>query len=175
MSIHVNVKSMNTKRLYMRKPRLEDVDAFYQIVKNNEVGKWLAISRGMSPEETEQYIGKFIAHWNEHNFGVWLIFNPITREMMGHCGLRYIDGTEDLEIMYLLDPKFWGKGYATEAAHASIQYAFHDLKVKKLTARIRIANEKSKNVLEKAGFKYTHDVDFDGHQLSYYEYKNLFR
>lgn len=106
MSIHGNEKSMNTKRLYMRKPSLEDIDDFYQIVKKSEVGKWLAISRGMSLEETEQYIRKFIDHWDKNAFGVWLIFNHITEEMMGHCGLRYIAGTKEVEIMYLLDPKF---------------------------------------------------------------------
>ncbi|PEY37557.1 GNAT family N-acetyltransferase [Bacillus cereus] len=175
MSIQVNEKSIRTERLFMRKPILEDIDAFYQIVKNDEVGRWLAVSREMSKEETKQYVGKIIEHWNVNGFGVWFLFHKTTEELIGHCGLRYMDGTEDVEIMYLLDPKFWRNGYATEAAHASIQYAFHDLKVQKLTARIRITNEKSKNVLEKVGFTYTHDVNYDGRQLSYYEYKNVFQ
>ena len=38
------------------------------------------------------------------------------REIIGHCGLRYVDQKEEeVEIMYLLDPEFWGRGYATEA------------------------------------------------------------
>ncbi|PEB51404.1 GNAT family N-acetyltransferase [Bacillus pseudomycoides] len=172
MSIEVKGNIVHTKRIFMRKPSIEDIDEFYEIVKNNEVGKWLAVSRGMSRKEAEQYVGQFISHWEKNGFGVWFLFNHITGEMIGHCGLRYMDGTEDVEIMYLLDPKCWGNGYATEAVHASIQYAFQDLKVKKVVARIKLVNEKSKNVLEKVGFKYIKDVDYDGRQLSYYEYTN---
>lgn len=173
MSIQVNEKSIRTERLLMRKPTLEDIDAFYQIVKSDEVGSWLAVSRGMSKKETEQYVRKFVENWNENGFGVWLLFHKTTRELIGHCGLRYVDRTKDVEIMYLLDTKHWGNGFATEAAKASIQYAFHDLKVQKLIARIKMENEKSKNVLEKIGFMYTHDVNYDGRQLSYYEYRNI--
>ncbi|WIY59098.1 GNAT family N-acetyltransferase [Bacillus arachidis] len=175
MSIQVNDKSIRTERLLMRRPTLEDIDAFHQIVKNDEVGRWLAVSRGMLREEAKQYVGKIIEHWTENGFGVWFLFHKTTGELVGHCGLRYIDETRDVEIMYLLDPKFWGNGFATEAAHASIQYVFHDLKVQKLIARIKSTNEKSKNVLEKIGFTYTHDVDYDGRQLSYYEFKNVFQ
>ncbi|WP_459502959.1 GNAT family N-acetyltransferase [Bacillus sp. C1] len=171
MLIHVDEKSIHTERLFMRQPTLENIDAFHQIVKHDEVGKWLAISRGMLREEARQYVGKVIEHWTENGFGVWFLFHKTTGELIGHCGLRYIDGTKEVEIMYLLDSKFWGHGYATEAVHASIQYAFQTLKVEKLIARIRSANDKSKNVLEKAGFQYTHNVDFDGRRLAYYEYK----
>ncbi|KEK23103.1 GNAT family N-acetyltransferase [Bacillus gaemokensis] len=173
MLIDTNEKLIRTERLFMRKPSIEDIDEFYEIVKNNEVDKWLAVSRGMSREEAEQYVGKLIEHWNQNGFGVWLVFNTTTGEMMGHCGLRYIDGTKDVEIMYLLDLKFWGNGYATEAAQAAIQYAFHTMKINRLIARIRSANDKSKNVLEKSGFKYTQDVNHEGHQLSYYECKEF--
>ena len=93
-----------------------------EIVKKDEVGKWLASSKGMTKEETKIYVEKFVNHWNQYGFGVWAILDNVTKKIIGHCGLRYIDEKEeDIEIMYLLDPECWGKGYATEAANASIQ------------------------------------------------------
>lgn len=145
---------------------------FIIIVKNDTVGKWLAASRGMTIVEAKIYVEKFIDHWNQYGFGVWAVLNKCTGEIRGHCGLRYVDPKEEeVEIMYLLDPKFLGRGYATEAAKASIQYATKSMEIKKLIARIKITNDKSKRVLETLGFQLAYDKDYQGKQLSHYEIK----
>ncbi|GGB37948.1 N-acetyltransferase [Lentibacillus populi] len=164
--------NINTKRILMRKLSTEDIKEFYEIVKKNDVGNWLGIGNGMSFKETEQYVNQIIKHWKQHNFGVWALINQSTDEIMGHCGLRYIDDTEDIEIIYLLDPKFWGKGYATEAGNAAIQFAFNSLKIHKLIARVRTNNSNSKKVIDKLGFKFIYDRDYNGRRLSYYELSN---
>ncbi|HDR7795761.1 TPA: GNAT family N-acetyltransferase [Bacillus luti] len=162
-------KVIHTKRLFMRKPLIEDVDQFYSILKEKVVGKWLAKSRGMSKEEVNDYIGQLISHWEQYDFGVWLLINRNTRKLIGHCGLRKIDETGEIEIMYLLDPEYWGNGYASEAANASIQYAKEMMNVKRIIARVKIANENSKKLLRNLGFTYTHDIDHNGRVLSYFE------
>ena len=73
---------------------------------------------------------QLISHWEQYGFGVWLLVNRNTGELLGHCGLRKIDETGEIEIMYLLDPEYWGNGYASEAAKASIQYAKEMMNVK---------------------------------------------
>lgn len=71
----------------------------------------------MTKEEAKIYVEKFVDHWNLYGFGVWAVLNKCTGEIIGHCGLRYVDQKEEeVEIMYLLDPASWGSGYATEAA-----------------------------------------------------------
>jgi ribosomal-protein-alanine N-acetyltransferase len=175
MSNEKSKEKIITKQFIMRKLTKADIEEFYEIVKKNEVGKWLGLGKGMSFEEAEQYVNKIIKHWTQHSFGVWGVINKSTEEIMGHCGLRYIDDTEDIEIIYLLDPKFWGKGYATEAGNTAIQYAFNSLKVNKLTARVRTNNSKSKKVIDKLGFKFICDRDYDGRLLSYYELFNPHR
>ena len=69
----------------------------------------------MSKEETNDYIGQLILHWEQYDFGVWLLFNSETGKLLGHCGLRKVDETGEIEIMYLLDPEHWRNGYALEA------------------------------------------------------------
>ncbi len=160
-----------TKRLFMRKPSIEYVDQFYNILKKEPVGKWLAKSRGMSKEEANDYIRNLILHWEQYNFGVWLLFNSETGKLLGHCGLRKVDETDEIEIMYLLDPEYWGNGYASEAAKASIQYAKEMMNEKRIIARVKVENENSKKLLRNLGFTYTHDVDHSGRLLSYFELK----
>ncbi|AIK54767.1 acetyltransferase family protein [Bacillus anthracis] len=82
---------------------------------------------------------------------------------------KKIDETGEIEIMYLLDPEYWGNGYASEAAKASIQYAKEMMNVKRIIARVKVANENSKKLLRNLGFTYTHDVDHSGRLLSYFE------
>ncbi|MCC0768245.1 MULTISPECIES: GNAT family N-acetyltransferase [Bacillus] len=164
-------KVIHTKRLLMRKPLIEDTDQFYSIIKEDAVGKWLAKSSGMSKGEAKDYIMQLISHWEKYDFGVWLLVNRNTGELLGHCGLRKIDETGEIEIMYVLDPEYWGNGYASEAAKASIQYAKEMMNVKRIIARVKVANENSKKLLRNLGFTYTHDVDHSGRLLSYFELK----
>ncbi|MFJ8353630.1 GNAT family N-acetyltransferase [Bacillus paramycoides] len=169
MSVFVEGKVMRTKRLSMRRPNLEDVDQLYNILKKEAVGQWLAKSRGMSLDETKEYISQLILHWEQYNFGVWLLFKNETDQLLGHCGLRKVDETGETEIMYLLDPEHWGNGYAIEAVDATILYATEAMNLKRIIARVKIANENSKKLLRKQGFTYTFDVDHSGRLLSYFE------
>lgn len=170
ISMFENNNVIHTERLLMRKPIIEDVDQFYSILKEEAVGKWLAKSRGMSREEVNDYFRQLIKHWEQYDFGVWLLFNSETGKVLGHCGLRKIEETGEVEIMYLLAPEYWGNGYALEAVKASIQYAIETINVKRILARVKVANENSKKILRKLGFTYTHDVDHNGRLLSYFEF-----
>jgi ribosomal-protein-alanine N-acetyltransferase len=168
----IRTEDFSTERILMSKFMKEDINEFFEIVKKHEVGEWLGLGKGMSFEETEGYISRILKHWTLHNFGVWALKNKSNKEIMGHCGLRYIDDTEDIEIIYLLDPKYWGKGIATEAGNEAVQYAFNILKIDKLLARIRPNNSRSKNVINKIGFKFIGDRKYDDRILSYYELYN---
>jgi len=152
--------------------RIEDSNRIYEIVKHNEVGKWLAASKSMSYVETEQYVEKFVTHWKKEGFGIWVVINRLTDKVIGHCGLRYIDNTKDIELIYLLGKDDWGKGYATEAGQAVLDYGSQELKITQFHARVRINNHQSKHVLKKLGFEWINDRNYNGRCLSYY-IKNL--
>jgi RimJ/RimL family protein N-acetyltransferase len=73
--------------------------------------------------------------------------------MIGACGIARQDDVP--EIGYWLGNAYWGKGYATEALHAVIDYAFTDLDHQALQAGARVTNPASRRVLEKCGFQWT--------------------
>jgi RimJ/RimL family protein N-acetyltransferase len=74
--------------------------------------------------------------------------------VIGACGIVFqYEATP--ELGYWLGVDHWGKGYATEALHAVIDYAFTDLNNESLQAGARVTNPGSRRVLEKCGFQWT--------------------
>ena len=74
--------------------------------------------------------------------------------IVGACGV-VLQQDETPELGYWLGLPFWGQGYATEALHAVIDYAFTDLSHEALQAGARVTNPASRRVLEKCGFQWT--------------------
>ena len=73
--------------------------------------------------------------------------------MIGQCGLtmqKYHD-KQVLEVGYLFQKSVWGQGYATEAAIACREYAFHELDVDEVFSIIRDSNTASQNVAKRSG------------------------
>ena len=73
--------------------------------------------------------------------------------LIGGCGMHPREGVP--EIGYWLGVPYWGRGFATEAARAVIDYAFGDLGYETLQAGARVTNPASRRVLEKCGFQWT--------------------
>jgi [ribosomal protein S5]-alanine N-acetyltransferase len=73
--------------------------------------------------------------------------------LIGYCGffLQTVDDAEELEIGYRLDPSYWGRGLATEAARAVRDHAFDDLQLSRVISLIHPDNIASRRVAEKNG------------------------
>lgn len=67
-----------------------------------------------------------------------------------------IEGKSVVELGYVLLPEFWGKGFATEIAIASVEVAFTHLSMKELVSYTSTTNKISQRVMDKAGFKFQH-------------------
>jgi RimJ/RimL family protein N-acetyltransferase len=68
------------------------------------------------------------------------------------------DNPDALEIGFHLRPEYWGNGFATEAAQAVITHAFATARAVTLVAGHHPENQDSRRVLERLGFRYTHDA-----------------
>jgi RimJ/RimL family protein N-acetyltransferase len=74
-------------------------------------------------------------------------------KLIGVCDLA-LTGPRHADIGYLLLPRHWGYGYATELARALIDFGFRDLGLRALTAVVAVENERSRRVLDKAGLRW---------------------
>ena len=78
------------------------------------------------------------------------------RSFVGYVVARHVafdPTTEEYEVGYTIAPEYWGRGLATEAGEASIEYARGSLGLKKIVGLVHPENEASANVLTKLGFR----------------------
>ena len=80
-------------------------------------------------------------------------------ESTGWSGLKFKQEKENehinfYDVGYRLLPKYWGKGYATEACNAALKYGFNTLKLDEIIGTANVDNKASRRVLEKCGLKF---------------------
>ena len=113
---------------------------------------------------------------NEKQFKVqyWPFFEKTTGDFIGCCGLRPYDVEKYIyEIGFHLRSKYWGKGFASEAARAIIQYSSDKLKLSELFAGHNPNNTDSKRILEKLEFQYIKDEYYKPTGLYHPSYKYI--
>ena len=111
-----------------------------------------------SPRQVRERLSREIATMQSHGVQYWPIFLVATGDHVGCCGLRPYKSEEGIyEIGVHLRRIYWGQSYAPEATRAVMEYGFNTLGVKALFAGHNPANAASRRVLEKLGFRYTHD------------------
>jgi [ribosomal protein S5]-alanine N-acetyltransferase len=95
---------------------------------------------------------------------LWAVISKESDLLIGYCGLAIdrIDDRDEPEIAYRLDSKFWGKGFATEAASASIQYGLDRIKMPYILGAAQRKNVASIRVLEKLGMTFDREARHQG-------------
>ena len=109
-----------------------------------------------TPESVQEFVGWFINQQRQQprikvQFAIVLKGNNL---LIGNCGVRMDKaGAVEADIGYELDPRYWNHGYATEAAHAIVDFGFSHLHVRRIWADCIADNTGSAHVLEKLGMK----------------------
>lgn len=110
--------------------------------------------------QTRGYLEKNLAHWANYGFGSWILRERATAQVVGRAILRHLDldGADEVEVGYSLDPACWGRGLATEIATACLEHARCDLRLTTVVALTRAPNARSRRVLEKIGMTLEREV-----------------
>ena len=120
---------------------------------------------------SKSWIEKQLLRYKEQRFGLQALIDKKTNELIGQCGLliQDIDGKTELEVGYHIFKKYWGQGYAPEAAKLFIDYAFSNNLADSVTAIIDQRNSKSQRVADKIGMKRERETKWSG--LDVYLYR----
>ena len=88
------------------------------------------------------------------------------QKLVGDCGLtmQEVDGVEELEVSYHFNRKYWGRGFAIEAARACMDYAFNQLRRRRIISMIRPENAPSRRVAERNELRIEKEVCWHGYQ-----------
>src|SRR5262245_22569971 len=151
---------LETNRLVLRRLALADAADLYRIHSDPETMKFM----GKAPDSVEEERNNIQSHINHHyekyGVGLWGTLLKENYRLIGRCGLmrKQLEGAEEVEIAYLLDREYWGKGLATEAAEAIVNHGYVKYGFKRVVAAIHPQNVASIRVVEKIGMKYERDV-----------------
>ncbi|MEK4760187.1 GNAT family N-acetyltransferase [Viridibacillus sp. FSL E2-0187] len=144
---------LQSDRLGFRKITKEDFNNLCTFLQDIEV--MYAWDHAFSDEEVKEWIDKNLKRYEQDGFSYFAAIEKETGKFIGVIGpmIDSIEGVSYIEIAYILDKVFWGKGYAIEGAEACMNYAFNELKAEKVIAQIRPDNLASCKVAEKIGMK----------------------
>ncbi|MET4923891.1 GNAT family N-acetyltransferase [Streptomyces sp. PSRA5] len=144
---------IRTPRLLLRRWTDDDLAAMAEINSDPQVMRWIGDGSVRDLDETAEDIERWEEEWDEEGFGLFAIELLASGEMIGFAGLsvpEYLpEVLPDVEISWRLGAQFWGQGYASEAAHAVLEFALQDRGLERVVAVNRMGNDESENVLRK--------------------------
>lgn len=147
---------LETPRLRFRRLMPEDLDDLYRLYGDPEVRRYFP-EGVLTYEETKEELEWFLnGHPRHPELGLWATVERATGAFIGRCGLLpwTLNGRQEVEVAYLLDKAYWGRGLATEAAHAIAEYGFRTLGLTRLVSLIDEENRASQRVAEKIGMTF---------------------
>lgn len=158
---------LQTEFIRLRMLRPEDAGALFELRKNPEVMKYLDRPMMQSVEEAMQLIRMMLDGLLENKNISWCICTPQSEQLLGTIAFWKIDETNHrAEIGYILDPGWQGKGLMSAALQLVLDYGFSKMYLHGVDANVNPANQKSINLLTRAGFKkeahFRENYYFDG-------------
>ena len=152
---------LTTERLGLRRWIDSDVNPFAEMNQDAEVMKYFP--RTLTEQETAEMVQRIRVHFEKYQFGLYAVENKLTKEFIGYTGF-YVPTFESfftpcVEIGWRYKKEVWGRGFATEAASACLNYGFGILELNKIVSFTSTLNIKSENVMKRIGMSYISDFD----------------
>ncbi|KAF2517373.1 GNAT family N-acetyltransferase [Flavobacterium foetidum] len=169
-------KTIETERLILRELQLSDAEGMFELDSNPKVHLFLGNKPVKHIEESIENIKFIQKQFADLGTGRWAVVLKENNEFIGWSGIKY--STDEInnhknfyELGYRFIEKHWGKGYATEAGQAFVDYAFTEMNVEKLYAYTDAGNENSRRILEKLGFHFVNSFEYNEEIEVWYELK----
>ncbi|HRW05020.1 MAG TPA: GNAT family N-acetyltransferase [Caldilineaceae bacterium] len=156
------IPSLQTERLLLRAFTPADEAPLHTILSKPQVLRYFPRTEPWPLERVQRWMASQAAHWQEHHFGWWAVEEPVAGQLMGWCGLRTLEETGEVEVLYLYDEPFWGKGYATEAATRCVHEGLTHYGLPEIIGLTLLGNRASQRVLEKAGLRFIGQAPYFG-------------
>ena len=163
---------LETERLILRDWREEDWQPFWDCTNTPEVMQWLG---GVMPDDKLQWVrDRLEGYSRDHGFTFWVVERKadgghLSGELLGFCGLKMSNQTGgplgEHEAGWRLREDAWGKGYALEAAKATLAIGFQEHHAPHILALTVQENRPSWGLMERLGMARREDLDFDSKEF----------
>lgn len=143
----------DTPRLRVRRIGPGDAQAMLAVYGDAEAMHWVGDGRPLAREQCDEWIGVTLRNYATRGYGMVAIVEKDSGQTIGFCGLVHPGGQPDAEIKYALRRDRWGRGLATEAAHALLAWGAVTFGLREVIATTAPENKASHHVLLKAGMR----------------------
>lgn len=120
-----------------------------------EVMRWIRDGSVRDLENTAESIERWEEEWDDEGFGIFAVELLASGELAGFTGLSVPGFLPEVlpavEIGWRLGRQFWGQGYASEAAHATLEFALQDRGLDRVISIHQVGNDASENIMRKLG------------------------
>lgn len=156
---------IETERLILRRFKDEDQRPFAQLNGDPEVMRYFPTP--LTAQQSNELATEINRRIDANGYGFWAAERKEDNVFIGFVGLNKtgdkLPFPPTVEIGWRLDKPYWGKGYASEAAKASLKFAFETLKLPEVISFTAILNKPSQKVMTRIGMK--HEGDFFDHPM----------
>tara|TARA_R110002020_G_scaffold2415_5_gene11226 strand:- start:10856 stop:11404 length:549 start_codon:yes stop_codon:yes gene_type:complete len=168
MRIHIE-----TDRLLLRDLGDEDVHGLFAMDSDAEVHTYLGNSPIATLAEAQHYIDFIKQQYKDHGIGRWAVVEKKSGNFIGWSGFKYVTDiingkTNYYDLGYRFIKKYWGKGYASETAIASLNYGFKELNFEEIVGIADVAHMASNTILQKVGLLKRNEFYYDGTLHNFY-------
>lgn len=162
---------LKTERLRTRFLTPDDIAPWAEFFTDEAAIAFFPMAVYSSHEESARHwIERQLTRYEQQRYGMQALIDKQTRAFVGMCGLmtQRIDGTIELEVGYHVLKKYWGKGYAPEAARLFINYAFEKGLSDSIVSIVDVGNVNSQRVAEKIGLVCERKTKYDNLDVNIY-------
>ncbi|MER7050085.1 GNAT family N-acetyltransferase [Streptomyces jumonjinensis] len=146
---------IRTPRLILRRWYDSDLAPMADINADPDVMRWIGDGSVQDLDRTAEDIERWEEEWDEEGFGLFAVELLASGELAGFTGLSVPESLPEVlpavEIVWRLGRQFWGQGYASEAAHATLEFALQDRGLDRVVSISRVGDDASENVARKLG------------------------
>ena len=160
---------IETDRLYLCCMDEADYEWFFRLNSDPEVMRYTGEDCFTSIEQSLQVLRERpMVDYQKYGYGRWACVLKNSGEVIGWCGLKYLDDLNEVDIGYRFFEEFWGQGLGTEASRACVEYGLNKLGMDKIIGLALEENIASTRVLEKSGLSYDGRMDYEGFDVVRY-------
>jgi ribosomal-protein-alanine N-acetyltransferase len=154
-----------TARIILRPFELSDWSALKAVLDEPGIFRYFPSQLPWPQEKVEKYIRHHQSHWRERGYGHWAVTLRETGQIIGWNGLEFLPDTNETEIGYLLSHTCHGRGLATEAARAIVDFGLNTVGLDEIIGLTHPENIASQRVLEKCGLIFTRRQEYFGMEM----------
>jgi RimJ/RimL family protein N-acetyltransferase len=145
-----------------------DFDDYAALCADGEVMRYVSHEGPLSREDAWRQFAMLVGHWTLRGFGMWAVQERSSGAFVGRVGLHYPDGWPDREVGWALARRYWGHGYAFEAAAVALREAFDTLAWPRIISLMVPSNLRSIRLAERLGERFERNLVLRGHEVALY-------